>query len=225
MPTLTRRPGTGARPTYPSRNRIIRASRGLDGPGSATWNVRPTRSAEKRRAADAERPGHRRADPVGTDDHSGVQCGLAIRATSHDPAAFHPGDRRPEPDVRSGAAREVEQRRVESGPIEADRRSGERAVVAVRKPKLRSGCRLDAHRRRRPNHRRKRLRVEPGLAKRIDRGRRAEDTAGAPSIPRRPLEEDDRASTPRQSRGEDRPGRAAADDRDVGGHARIAAIE
>ena len=97
-------------------------------------------------------------------------------------------------------------------------------VVPVGEANPRSRRRLDAHRRRRPNHGGQCVRVEPRLAKFPDRSRRAEDAAGPPSISRRPLEEYHRPSAHRQSRCQDRPGRAAAHDRDVDGHARIAAI-
>ena len=224
MPTLTRAAGHRGQADIAiaeqDHPRVARGGR----PGIGDVERQPDPIPEQWRPADAERSGDGRPDPVGTDDDAGLHGSLAVAVPGDDPAAFDAGDGGPEPDVRSRAPGEVEKRGVESGPVEADRRGGERAVIAVREPNLRSARGLEAHRRCRPNNAGQRLAVEPGRTQRIDRCRRAEDTAGPPAIGRRALQQDHRSSALGEVSREDGPGRTAADDRDVDGHARIAAI-
>ena len=78
------------------------------------------------RARDAERPGDDRADPVGTDDDAGLEIGLAAASRTTTGRRSTPVTGRAEPDVRSRAAGEGEQRRVERRPVEPDRRGVER---------------------------------------------------------------------------------------------------
>ncbi len=99
---------------------------------------------------------------VGTDDDGGRQAGStsAVWVREVDVGRVAPAGRQPHaangnaaPDLRAAPARVVEQRRIERGPVEPDRRRRERAVVAVGQPEPGAADRLDAHRRDRTRHR------------------------------------------------------------------------
>ena len=179
--------------------------------------VRPIRSASDGSPDDARRRGHDRPRPVRADDDARLDRRRI--AGDRDPrrpvgadAERDAADGRPSPDGRARGLREVEQGRVERGPVEPDR--GRAACLgAVRQPERGPARGLDAHRRDRPRDAGDCVVVEPRPAQLPHRGRRREHAACAP-VPRRGSFHDQHVvAGPREVRG--RPGaRGAAADHD-----------
>ena len=220
IPTLTRPPGTGASPTYPSRITTSRASRRPSsagaGRGSATCQVSPTRGGRRAgRATSAARATTewapsaptttRAADPLGTQPQRGRPARVEV----------HVGDRDAAPDRGTGGPGQLLEGRVERRSVEADRR---RATAAPRRTSAGPWCRRGSRAASRGpvpcDARRWHPRRDPP-AQRGDGGGRGEDATGAPVPRRRPLEDEHLGAAPGQRGAERRPGRTRPDDRDV----------
>ena len=158
-----------------------------------------------------------RMRPVGAHDDRGGEGRRRPIGSSGGELAVVEIDRRDRPsppDLGPGPRGQLEQRRVQPGPIEPDRRFAP-GVRAVGQPKGRAGRCFDAHRRDRPGDlpQQRGIRADPAQGR--HRRRRCEHATGPPLPVGRALEDDDRLADRGQSGRECRTGRSTADDRDA----------
>ena len=158
IPMLTRPPA----PARCRRSRRAGRASGRRGTpsGSRVGEVvgQPDPRVEAGRSGDAGRAGDDRVRPVRADDDRGAERGRAGRRAADARAARSSRSTsvtcQPRRTSAPGAAREVEQRRVEPRPVEPDRRLAA-GLGAVGQPEGRPAGGLDAHRRDRPGDRRR----------------------------------------------------------------------
>ena len=124
---------------------------------------------------------------------------------------IHARDRPAEAHVRPRRRGQGQQRRIEPRAIEPDRAFAA-GLGAVSQAERRPGRRLDSHRGDGSGDGPDGRLVQPGAAKRHERGRRREDAARVPTPLGHPLEDDDRATRLRDPGRQDGAGRPAADD-------------
>ena len=214
IPTFTRPPGTGATPTYPSRNTRIRASaRGSPG-RSSRWKVRPTRGASRAgRATPAARATIELPPSAPTTSRAACRTRpstVRTWSTGRGPSRSTASTRAPAHTVAPAArasSRSAGSSADRSNPTGSPSPYGRRKAIPVGVSTRIAGM-----------GRATRASVassRPTPAERGDRGGRREHAAGSPAVRRASLEHGDVEACAGQQRRDDCPGRPAADDRDV----------
>ena len=178
---------------------------------------------QARQPAHAGGAGHDRPPSVGADHHRSPKTrGAPVRLTHPEPAGGEVdcGHSPARPDLRAGPPRQLEERRIESRPIEPD--CGLAAGIgAVGQPERRPARRFDPHRRDRPGDGKQRRLVDAGSSQRSHRRWRGEHAAGTPAPYRIALQDDDFVPGVRQPGRQHGSGRSTADHGDLdllGGH-------